>query len=268
MKYFLLLARKNKKVQLEKKFGEKYSKNYDQFYKKKDYIKECDYLENLFKKYNQSINSILDIGCGTGGHLIELKKRGYDVTGIDKSQYMLDIAKEKMEKDNIRCELYCSDIINFNIERKFDVVISMFTVMGYMNSNNKLSQACKNIFNHINSNGNFIFDAWHGSAVLMDPPRKISRNQVSNNKEFIRHTHPKLNTFNHTVSVNYNFIEKENGKTNFSEQETHVVRYFFPQEITYILREIGFKKIDCYPFMSLENNLTSSDWNMTVVGIK
>ena len=255
-------------MQLEKKFGEKYSKNYDQFYKKKDYIKECDYLENLFKKYNQDIKSILDIGCGTGGHLIELKKRGYEVTGIDKSQHMLDIAKEKMEKDHIRCELYCSDITNFNIDRRFDVVISMFTVMGYMNTNEKLSKACKNIFNHINSNGNFIFDVWYGPGVLMEPPQKISRSEVLNNKKFIRHTVPQLDTKNHTVKVNYNFLEKENGKINFSEHEIHIVRYFFPQEISDILKKTGFDRTDCYPFMSLENNLTSSDWNMTVVGIK
>jgi len=48
-------------VQLEKKFGEKYSNNYDQFYKKKNYIAECNYLEKLFKKYNPNAKSILDI---------------------------------------------------------------------------------------------------------------------------------------------------------------------------------------------------------------
>ena len=255
-------------MQLEKKFGEKYSNNYDQFYKKKNYIAECNYLEKLFKKYNPNAKSILDIGCGTGGHLIELKKRGYEVIGIDKSQYMLDIANEKMEDNNIKCDLYCSDITNFNIDRQFDVVISMFTVMGYMNTNEKLSEACENIYNHINHSGNFIFDVWYGPAVLMDPPCKVSKNEILNDKELIRHSDPQLDIFNHIVKVNYNFLEKENGKINFSEDESHIIRFFFPQEISYVLSRNGFKKIDCYPFMSLEKNLTSSDWNMTVVGIK
>jgi hypothetical protein len=54
-------------VKLKEKFGERYSQSYDQFYKKKDYVAECDYLEYLFKKYKLDVKSILDIGAVLAG---------------------------------------------------------------------------------------------------------------------------------------------------------------------------------------------------------
>ena len=255
-------------MKLKEKFGERYSKSYDQFYKKKDYAAECDYLEYLFKRYKLNVKSILDIGCGTGGHLIELKKRGYEVTGVDQSQYMLDIASKKLKKNDIECDLYCADITNFNVDCKYDIIISMFTVMGYMNTNEQLLLACRNIFNHINLNGNFIFDVWYGPAVLTDPPQKTSKKETLDNKEFIRYNDIKLDTFNHRAEITYSFIEKENDEINFSDTETHVVRYFFPQEIVYFLSSVGFKKIDCHPFMKIQSKLTDLDWNMAVVAHK
>ena len=76
-------------------FGD-YAQFYDSLYQEKDYDIECDFLEKIFTHYAQSpIVSILDLGCGTGGHAIPMAHRGYQVTGVDLSKEMLAQARQK-----------------------------------------------------------------------------------------------------------------------------------------------------------------------------
>ena len=82
-----------------------YGKYYDIIYADKDYEKECDFLEEIFRNYSKIIpKTILDGGCGTGGHAIPLAERGYEVTGIDLSEEMINIAKEKASKTGVNID--------------------------------------------------------------------------------------------------------------------------------------------------------------------
>lgn len=66
-------------------FG-KYARFYDTLYQDKNYKKECNFLEAIFRKYSRrEIRTIFDLGCGTASHDILLAKRGYNITGIDVS---------------------------------------------------------------------------------------------------------------------------------------------------------------------------------------
>jgi 2-polyprenyl-3-methyl-5-hydroxy-6-metoxy-1,4-benzoquinol methylase len=78
--------------------------NYAQTYDKEIFTQgtsgECDFIEKELG-FNKSLK-ILDIGCGTGRHSIELAKRGYRITGIDLSESQLKMAKEKAFSDNLK----------------------------------------------------------------------------------------------------------------------------------------------------------------------
>ena len=75
-------------------FKKDYSLLYDLIYSKKDYKAETNLISELIKKFLSSKVNILDIGCGTGQHTLELLKKGYKVTGVDLSNEMLKIAKK------------------------------------------------------------------------------------------------------------------------------------------------------------------------------
>jgi len=82
------------------KIFQKYANYYDILYQDKDYKKECDFLEKIFEKYSKKrINSILDLGCGTGSHSLILAKRDYEVSGVDLSSQMINRARNKA-RDN------------------------------------------------------------------------------------------------------------------------------------------------------------------------
>ena len=60
-----------------------YAYYYNAFYKDKDYKTEAQTVDKLLKSYNSQIQNIINFGCGTGKHDIELAKFGYHCKGID-----------------------------------------------------------------------------------------------------------------------------------------------------------------------------------------
>ena len=71
-----------------------YAQFYDILYQDKDYEAECDFLEQIFDRYAPGpVRTILDLGCGTGGHTLPLARRGYEVVGVDRSEKMLAEAR-------------------------------------------------------------------------------------------------------------------------------------------------------------------------------
>jgi SAM-dependent methyltransferase len=249
-----------------KVFGREYASAYDYLYQDKDYQKECDFLEEVFKKYSGKVKTILDMGCGTGGHAIILAKNGYEIYGIDRSQEMLDIAIRKAERKNLSIEVIQGDITNIKLKRKFDAVISMFAVMSYQTTNSSLARVCKAAREHLIPKGLFIFDCWNGSAVLTEKPDVRIKEVKSGNKEkIIRFTEPVLDAVTHTVETRFKVLKIQNGHLISEINESHLMRFLFPMEIKYFLEVAGFKKIRFCPFLEIEKPLTEHNWNMTVI---
>ena len=113
-----------------------YAHSYDAIYEDKNYEAECDFIENIFSKYGDSnIKNVLDLGCGTGGHILPLIRRGYKVTGVDQSEKMLSYARDKSAKAGLNISLVKTDIRTLELNQKFDTVLSMFAVMSYQKTN-------------------------------------------------------------------------------------------------------------------------------------
>jgi ubiquinone/menaquinone biosynthesis C-methylase UbiE len=121
-------------------FGEEYAGVYDCLYQDKNYGRECDFVESVLSEYAVKVKSILDLGCGTGGHSLILSERGYEVVGVDNSKQMLNIARKKAGDRNLLVKFIDSDIRNLNLQIKYDVVISMFAVMSYQITNEDISK--------------------------------------------------------------------------------------------------------------------------------
>jgi len=102
---------------------ENYGKKYDQEGFTHGTKGECDFIEKELG-YNKTLK-ILDVGCGTGRHTIELTKRGYLVTGVDLSAAQLRRAKEKAEQENLQIVFIQGDARNLPFQNQFDVAIML-----------------------------------------------------------------------------------------------------------------------------------------------
>ncbi|MFZ3059417.1 MAG: class I SAM-dependent methyltransferase [Candidatus Methanoperedens sp.] len=243
-----------------------YSKYYDLFYKDKDYPAEINFINSLIKKYaNGSVKTILDMGCGTGGHAFLLVEKGYIVTGVDRSEAMLSIAKEKAKKSKIHVDFIEVDIRDFNLNKKFDAIISMFAVMGYQTTNEDFEKALLSAGQHLKSGGLFIFDVWFGPTVLAEKPETRIQEFKKDGIRTIRMVTPELNPISQIVSVKYTIFQIDGKKVIAEVDEVHEMRFFFIQELKLFLEGAGFEMIKVCPFLDSDREPRLGDWNISVV---
>ena len=132
------------------------AKYYDQIYSWKDYQKEAVKIKKLVKRYKHSSGrDLLDVGCGTGKHIQHLSD-GFDCVGVDISEQMLDIARRNIHG----VELVRSSMTSFRLGRQFDVVLRLFSGMGYLRTRNELKTAFRNFFDHMKAGAVLIIEPW------------------------------------------------------------------------------------------------------------
>lgn len=137
---------------------ENYAKKYDNEIFTKGTIGECDFIEQEIS-FSKSVK-ILDVGCGTGRHSIELSKRGYNVTGIDLSDSQLARAREKAANQDLKSDFLKYDARVLPFENEFDLVI-MLCEGGFslMETDEMNYEILKNATKSLKQGGKFIFTA-------------------------------------------------------------------------------------------------------------
>lgn len=238
-----------------------YSNYYNLLYKTKDYEGEVEYITKLLSRYNKKVDTILELGCGTGKHAIILAKKGFKVHGIDMSDKMLEHIKGDIsfEKDDVR---------TYRTNRKFDAVISLFHVASYQTTNEDLLNYFKTAAEHLDKGGIFIFDCWWGPAVLSVKPEKRVKELEDENVKIIRHAVPVVHIEQNIVDVNYtiNIEEKSSGKKEKLE-ETHRMRYLFKPEIELMINLANLRLIREEEWMS-GDKLSENSWSACFIGEK
>jgi SAM-dependent methyltransferase len=245
-------------------FDTQYADQYDRLYSEKNYRLECDLIEAAATRFASTRPAtILDIGCGTGQHAIELAARGYRLTGVDLSGAMLEHAQSKSAilPAASRPRWLQGNARHFDSGATYDMAIMMFAVVGYLTTNAQVLEGLRNIRRHLVDGGIFACDFWYGPAVLTDRPTDRVRNMPTAHSEVIRTTRTELNIADHTADVTFRLWEIQGTKLLSDTSETHRMRYFFPQEFALLLSCAGFELLQLSAFPSLDARLTDSTWN-------
>jgi len=140
---------------------ENYARKYDEEVFVRGTLGECDFIEKEIS-HDKSIR-ILDVGCGTGRHVIELANRGYNVTGIDLSEAQLARAREKAEEAGAKVEFLLLDARQLPFRNEFDAAI-MLCEGGFplMETDEMNYQILKGVARALRSPGRFIFTTLNG----------------------------------------------------------------------------------------------------------
>ena len=131
---------------------------YDELYNAlgKDYPKEVKKTEAFIKKHIKSNGkALLDVGCGTGHHAGLLSKR-YQVDGLDLDENILSVARKK----HPHIPFYQGNMIDFKLNKRYDIIISLFSSIGYVQNKNNLNKTIKNLANHLSSGGMMLVEPW------------------------------------------------------------------------------------------------------------
>jgi SAM-dependent methyltransferase len=233
---------------------------YDLLYSKKDYEREAEYLSQLIKEYNSGKN-LLEFGCGHGKHAkFLIKNFAFSIHGIEQSHQMIS------RIENIKGFTYeQGDIADITVDRKFDTVFSLFCVMSYQTTNNKIEKIFINANKHLIPGGVFIFDFWFTPAVYNNFP-SIKFKKVTNEKfEVSRVAEPVIYSTENRVDVNYTFFVKDLISNKIkSYNELHKMRHFGLLEIDLFCKITGFERVFSKEYIT-NNPLNENTWNAIVV---
>jgi SAM-dependent methyltransferase len=248
-------------------FGAAYADCYDILYRAKDYAGEVDLVERLLTRHGAGgPRDILDLGCGTGSHALPLAARGHRVTGVDRSPGMLAQARAKAAALSLAHppEFVEGDVRGFDLGRGFDVALMMFMVLGYQYENADLVAALANLRKHLAPKGLFVFDVWNGLAVLAQRPGERTVEARDGETRIVRRTHTRLDAMAQLCHVHFD-IERTEGTGTATWDETHTMRFFFPQELDLLMRCNGMRLLELARFPEGEGPPDENAWN--VVGV-
>jgi SAM-dependent methyltransferase len=245
-------------------FGDGYAPQYDQLYADKDYSAECDLIEEVLQRCGQPpLESILDLGCGTGGHAFPLGARGYQVTGVDLSPAMLREAERKLaglSSESVP-EFILGDIRELELNRQFDAALMMFAVLGYQASDADLQLALQSVRRHLRPGGLFVGDFWYGPTVLRIGPSDRVKQLDLDGLQLVRTATTELDLGKHLAAVHYRLARVDRQGETRIDEETHTMRIFFPMEIERAFRSANLELAGLYPFPELDAPLDSTVWN-------
>lgn len=128
---------------------------YDALYSFKDYKKEAEDIRGYIHKQKADVKTILDVACGTGKH-IEYLNCYYQVDGIDLNNKFVQVAKDR----NPSSQFWCEDMTDFNLNKKYDVVMCLFSSIAYVKTLELVLKTVQQFKQHLTDNGFIIIEPW------------------------------------------------------------------------------------------------------------
>ncbi|MBN1634491.1 MAG: class I SAM-dependent methyltransferase [Ignavibacteria bacterium] len=251
----------NKKQWYESLF-ENYAQKYDNESFTQGTLGECDFIEKELN-YDKSLR-ILDVGCGTGRHSIELSKRSYNVTGVDLSDAQIKRASEKAAALNLKIDFLKLDARDLPFNNEFDAAL-MLCEGGFplMETDEMNFEILKSVTKSLKGHCKFIFTTLNGLFPLYHSVEKFYESNAEEGNSICNQ-----NKFNLMTFRDYNITEFEDDDGNKMSLECNE-RYYVPCEITWLLKSLGFKKIDIFGAKlgaySRNDKLTTEDFEMLII---
>lgn len=221
---------------------------YDELMDDFDYEKWFKYIEEIFNRYGKTPKNILEMACGTGNISYFFGNTGYKLTSFDLSSDMLSEAYAKLNKfKNI--QLLNQNMIDFKLKGKFDSVISLCDSINYILKEEDLLKTFKNVYDHLEVNGIFIFDI--NSYYKLE--NIIGNNTFVEDRDDIYYIWENEYEEDENIANFYlTFFQSENGHAYKRFDETHRQKAYKRSKIEELLFNAGFKSVDAYEGFSFD----------------
>jgi len=209
-------------------------------------LNDLKFYKNMAKEYGPRI---LEIGSGTGRILLPLAREGYQMTGLELNEDMLEICRKKIKEENDetieKIELIKGDMRDFEIDEVFDLIIAPCNVICHIIDSSDLRKTLNCFKGHLAKDG----------VMVIDNSLPDIESMVENNgrEKVLELTNPKngrkiVNRFTPT----YDFVEQVkkdsiiireyDGETKTREAEVNEkLTFYFPRELRAVIRSEGFE---------------------------
>ncbi len=180
--------------------------------------------------------SVLDLCCGPGRHSLELARRHYDVTGVDRTAHYLEKARAQAEHEGLTIEFVQDDVRHFCRPEAFDGALLMYTSFGYFETQEENRQVLINVYTSLTQGGRLLIDL-KGKEVLA---RSFTEREWREQDGVTILEERKID----------NWTKVKNRWIIFNDQGRHEFRFtiwiYSAQEMSLLLKECGFASVHVY----------------------
>jgi SAM-dependent methyltransferase len=215
-------------------FGPEYLALYDGYLQERT-PREIDQLEALLGA--RPPLRILDLPCGQGRHAIELARRGYQVTGVDLSAYLLGIARRRAEDLGVDVRWIQGDMREPLADGRFDLVLNLFTSFGYFAAASDDQRVAAAASAMLRPGGRFVVEVINGDRILANFQERewftVGEAAVMERRSLDR-------------AARRMTVERTVARAADSDVNLHAIRLYGPGELRRLLRASGFARIELY----------------------
>ncbi len=202
----------------------------------RDTEKESAFINSILRK--KSI--VLDLCCGTGRHSISLRKKGWNMIGLDLSKNLLTIAKRKMKKEEANFPIVRADMRSFPFRNQvFDAIICMFTSFGYLPSENDDIRCFKEVRRTLRKNEQFVLDIANKEHII----RVFREKEWAEYESFYMLEKRSLDLKQSRLISQWTIIKKD---TKQSRTLLHNVRLYSLQRLKQMLKQAELMVVQAY----------------------
>jgi SAM-dependent methyltransferase len=215
-------------------FGPGYLALYDGFLAERTPV-EVDQIEALLRLHPP--RRILDLPSGQGRHAIELARRGYDVTGVDLSPYMLGVATERADAAGVRVRWLAGDMREALAGDTFDLVLNLFTSFGYFADEADDRRVVRAAASMLEPGGRFLLEVINGQRVMGNFQERewftVGQLAVMERRSL-------------DVPTRRMVVERTVSSANGDDTSVHAVRLYSGRAVKTMLDAAGFGRVELY----------------------
>jgi SAM-dependent methyltransferase len=235
---------------------------YDLIYAEKPYNREAAFVVEQLKDFGADGRTLLDVACGTGRHAREFKKLGFDVTGVDYSPDLLEVARDR--GDDI--EYVEQDMRELDLsERRFDAVTCLFDSIGYPQSDEGVTAALAAIRGRLAEGGGAAIEFLHAPALRSgSSPVRVRRFETPGDGTLLRISETELD--NNVMHVSYDVVHLAGDGSWEREQETQSNRFFEVEEMRALMDAAGYGDVRFVPAYQPDGPIDAGVFHVLAVG--
>lgn len=225
---------------------------YDEVMSHVDYKHWAEYINKIIKKWNSAASKVVDISCGTGSIILNLKRYNYRLFGFDLSFGMIKNAKEKIENKSAMIDVWQSNMQSFQLKQSADVIICIYDSINYLHKPEEISRLFNVVWQNLSDQGIFIFDICTARNSIDYFLNYVEKNG-GKNYSYTRHS-----TYNKKKKIHSNRFEIIFDSEDNKYIEMHKQKIYAVNEILSLIEDSNFSLAGFYDGFSLRQGSEKS----------
>ena len=214
------------------------AKYYDMTRQFRDYQAEAEFVDAVVKRYRSDASCLLDICCGTGSHAILLAEKGYEIVGVDLSEEMLTIAKQKFKCAGRTAKFINADARTLECDAEFDVAYCLGGSFMLLTNYEDINRCLAGVRRALKPGGIFIFSVDNGWDMLDVPTKKFVSEEGGTKVVWLESGY--VDRMKRVRHLDWTWIIEDSGNVSI-ESGVEELRIFFHDELQMLMVNAGFE---------------------------